>query len=257
MPYKDLKSALVKKLKLSPEAVSMRALRRKRKYGPMSTAQAYGVLGHEHGVDIDRYLAPSDVREVRQIMQQRALFDSAEMRKRTVSPTKTIVVRIGTDFQWEDPLLPERVLNDARAMADVYPYLYVFENSVREVIKRTLEKSQGENWWHACAPKDVRENVEDNKTKEQRNAWHSQRQAHEIYYTDISDLTRIITKNWPAFQPLFPNQGWVKQLVDVVAMSRHIVAHNNPLDKRDIVRIKVYFGDWSRQIQSVKHLLKP
>jgi len=258
MSLRDLKAELATRFHRAERTLQRQAKSIRDNHGPMSRELAWAVLAQDVGVDAAAYLDnPPDAAEVRKIRHERALLDSPEARKRVVSPARTILVRIGTDFELKDPLLPESVLNDARAMADVYPLLYVFENSVREVICRVLEKAHGPNWWSACAPAPVQRRVEGRKAKEGRNAWHSKRGAHEIYYTNMPDLKSIITSkaNWPAFQPLFQDQAWIIGMINAIEMSRNVVAHNNPLEKTDIGRINLYFGDWSKQIQSVKHLI--
>jgi hypothetical protein len=48
---------------------------------------------------------------------------------------------------------------------------------------------------------------------------------------------------------MFPDLTWVKSRIDSIGLSRNIVAHNNPLPNREIQRLKIYFGDWIRQLK--------
>ena len=48
----------------------------------------------------------------------------------------------------------------------VYPLLYVFENSVRDLIELVLKAKYGNDWWTAAVPLKVREAAEQLKTDE-------------------------------------------------------------------------------------------
>jgi hypothetical protein len=98
----------------------------------------------------------------------------------------------------------------------------------------------------------VRKTVEINKKAEGRNRYHSRRNAPPIYYTNIDNLGSIAMseKGCPVFKPpLFPSDKWLPSLLEKVEASRNVVAHMNPLQKRDIDRIKFNFGDWLEQIK--------
>ncbi len=141
----------------------------------------------------------------------------------------------------------------------VYLLLYLFENSVRQFIIRVLTRIHGDAWW-ATVPIDTKRKVQLRKDKERSTPWHSRRGVHEIYYTDLDDLKKIITSNdnWPYFEKLLLGQQWIRQRLEEIEMSRNVVAHSNPLAKHDMDRLTVYYGDWVRQLKSVEdHLGKP
>ena len=151
-----------------------------------------------------------------------------------------------------DPILPERINNEARQMAQqVYPKLYLLENSAREVIRRVMSGAFGKDWWKS-APAKVRANVQKRKAAERKQPWHGKRGAHEIFYTDIDDLKTIVNSNWKLFKEIFEDFNWFSNLIHVVTPSRNISSHHNPLHPDDIKRIDVYFSDWTKQISAVK-----
>ena len=94
--------------------------------------------------------------------------------------------------------------------------------------------------------------MKDRISKESANPWHGKRGSAPIFYTDIKHLFSIIKNNWPDFEDLFPNQNWIETRISEIEISRNIVAHNNPLAKRDIQRLSLYFEDWENQINIIK-----
>ncbi len=255
MSIKDLKRAIVTELGVTRQAVEARAKRNKKKL-PMCDAQAYGVVAHEIGLDISKYLDTSDVDRVRDTVYRLKLLGSPEARRKETSPTKTIVVRIGTDLQLKDPLLPPRVLSDAKAMTRVYAKLYVFENSVREVIKRVLCKKYGSAWWDQCISGKIQAKATVRMKDDERNAWHGRRGNHPIHYVDMPDLGRIIAARWKHdFKGLFHSLEWISVRLDEISRSRNTVDHHNPLRAEDRKLIELYFAHWFDQIESVKDQL--
>ena len=168
---------------------------------------------------------------------------------------KNITVNICKNISLKNPILSEKVLKEAKYMAEkVYPLLYVFENSAREMIIRVMRNSYGDNWWDidTKVSTDIRNTVKDRIAKEDRNPWHGRRGAHPIYYTDLEHLGQIVKNNWPLFKLILPTQEWFLQRVKEISHSRNPVAHMNPLSKEDVDRIKVYTKDWEKQIAQKK-----
>jgi hypothetical protein len=141
------------------------------------------------------------------------------------------------------------IKRDAEKMSEVYKNLYLFENSVRYVILSVMGLRYGSNWWETKVSKEIKDKVGKRMAAEKKNRWHSKRGVHRIFYTDIEDLCAIITTNWQDFKDMFPDLTWVKSRIDSIGLSRNIVAHNNPLPNREIQRLKIYFGDWIRQLK--------
>jgi hypothetical protein len=135
-------------------------------------------------------------------------------------------------------------------MADIYPDVYIFENLVRHIVVSELEKKHGKNWWIApnVIPSQIVKKVADRKTKEGANRWHSERGSHEIFYSDFGDLSAIISVNWNEFKVIFPSLRWIQTRLEETELSRNIIAHNNPLPKKESDRIKMFLDDLKRQV---------
>lgn len=152
-----------------------------------------------------------------------------------------------------DAALSTRRKNEAEKMAAVYPVLYAFENSVREFVDGHLTASLGTAWYDdpKVVSSAIRKTVERNKAAEGRHRYHSSRSARPIYYTNIDDLGTIMMsqKAWPVFASMFPSDKWVPSVIEKIEASRNVVAHMNPLQKKDVDRIRLNFEDWLDQIK--------
>lgn len=155
--------------------------------------------------------------------------------------------------------IPDDALTAARKaeadrMAEVYAILYTFENSVREFVDGHLTAELGKDWYDdpKVVSTEVRKTVERNKAAEGRHRYHSRRGARPIYYTNIDHLGTIThsEKGVRVFnKTLFPSDKWLPGVIEKIEASRNVVAHMNPLQKRDIDRIRMNFEDWLAQIK--------
>lgn len=213
------------------------------------------ILAFEKGIRIQKYLDPETVVQVQKAIHDgpKVIYEKVHAKAKAKSNT---IIRIGKDFQTDHPVLPKRIAEEAAKMSEIYPYFYVFENSVRNTIQRVMEKNYGQDWWNVKASNTLKKKVETRLAQEGKNRWHGKRGAHEINYVDIEDLADIITTNWQDFEKLFPSQHWVKANIEVITLSRNVVAHNNPLADDDIESVKVRFREWTNQIKDIEVILK-
>jgi len=231
------------------------AIYRKREeigYAYTKETAAY-ILASEYGIDISKYLKPEELAEVREAIRSAKMIHVA---KTPVIVKKPVVVRLDEDFKIDCPNVPESILKDAKKMSKVYPYFYVFENSIRFFIKDTLESKYGKDWWSQKVNSKIRAKAANRQKKEGRNRWHGKRGEHPIFYVDIDDLRKIITSNFDDFKDRLPDVErpieWLTNRIEEIELSRNIIAHHNPLSDDDIERVKIYFKDWIKQIANKK-----
>jgi len=62
----------------------------------------------------------------------------------------------------------------------------------------------------------------------------------------------MIINNWPAFKELKWPQHKFNTLFGDLYPLRNILAHNNPLSRDDINKIKTHAKDWFKTLQKVK-----
>jgi hypothetical protein len=164
-----------------------------------------------------------------------------------------VSVRASTDPGAVQRVLPledfsPTVRKSAMQSLPAYLAFFCLENAVRELVQERMLEQHGNGWWEDKVSVKIKQKVTDRREKEGVNRWHIQRGASEIYYTDFGDLATIITNNWTSFDDLFPDQQWVSSRLSDLESSRNVIAHMNTLDDREIGRIKMYLGDWIKQI---------
>ena len=260
---KELKKALLDKLKVSPQALSQR-VQKKKDVSPMSTEDATYLIAHENGIRIDRYLAAETVDRVRQLHVHASTKNpDSQLKQRSTQArvrkdNRSIQVRFPTGLSTSDALLPKSKLNEAIAMAKIYPLLYVLENSIRELIKRVMVAEHGEDWWDTQLTKGKLKGVRQTaanrmKSEDEKYSWHQRRGDHPIDYVDIKDLETIILAKQTHFVPnLIPDLDWFKQFMKELYPSRNVVAHMNPLDGDNVKDIELRTKRWANMIDKVK-----
>lgn len=251
MSYRELRRDLLAKLDVTPQRLSQLTKQLKQTCGPMSTQEAVCLLAHQRGLVLDRYLDESKLASIRQLATVApSPAPAPPVNRPRERAAKAVYVTIARDIKLSDPLLPRRIINDAKLMAEkVYPLLYIFENSVRQVIQQVMNRALGAQWWAAAVPKAIAARVAKRMGKEQRNAWHGKRASHPIYYADMGHLKQIVTLHWQHFALLFPDEAWFTSRFDAIAFSRNVVDHHNPLAKDDIKALQVYTSQWHKQIR--------
>lgn len=252
---KELIKAIKNKTKLSIPRIYRMIQEKKESMNHLITKeQAAALLAGENGVKIDKIIEPDALSEIRNIKGISVTpIIKPKPNNRQTEKTISIKIELPHGIKVSDPILPQNIVNDASKMAITYLKIYLFENSVRNLILKTLETKYGKNWWDAQVSTQVKKDVKDRMDKEKENRWHGKRGAHPIFYTDIGDLKSIISKNWQDFRNIIKKeQEWVKLKIDEIEFSRNVIAHNNPLSNDDIQRVEVNFKDWFKQLGSYK-----
>jgi hypothetical protein len=261
-----VKAALLAKLGVSAQRLSQLVGARKEQL-PMSTPLAVYTIAHENGIDLSKHLSGGETAEVRRLLTElRAGGDTPRPRQdgtrhkrakgRSESKREVRIVIAGEDVG-TIPGLSAAHAQEAKRMAErVYPTLYIFENSVRDLIEAVLRDACGKDWWTIAVPGAVQNTAEKHKKDEAKDPWHSPRGRRPIDYVLLNDLWAIIKHRWADFKPLFPNQAWVETLItNDMNVSRRLLAHMNPLAADDITNIDAAFRKWTKQLRGVKDKL--
>jgi len=163
--------------------------------------------------------------------------------------TQVIPVQIGSRVT-ETLMLTPGFAKEAVKMSRVYSIVYVLENSLRHLIKRTLEDKYGSDWWNkATISSDTKTKVEKRLKQEDENRWHSRRGSHRVFYTDFNDLGAIMINNWSEFKNVFKKQHLLQTRFEEIELSRNIVAHSNPLPDNEVKRLELNFNDWKSMLR--------
>jgi hypothetical protein len=116
---------------------------------------------------------------------------------------------------------------EANENANIYPHIYILENTLRDVIFERLGSLT--DWWinKKMVYEEIQNYAERIKQAEQKHPWMKDRGDHPLYYVGLYELFRIIEKNWnPHFRAVFRDlellRSWIKESVPI----RNYVAHN-------------------------------
>src|SRR5438067_261120 len=135
----ELKEHLAEKLGVGPRQLRRLVATRAVEL-PSTNEQALFVLAHENSLKLSRYLTPEQIAEVRGLVQGR-LATTGPVRangsegRRKAAPKPVVVTIAGVNIE-KLPGMTAAHAKEAKMMAEkVYPTVYVFENSVRDLIE--------------------------------------------------------------------------------------------------------------------------
>lgn len=240
----------------------------------ITTEIVFLILALEKGIDISKYEEKVIVQEVTdwhikierkktEAQTKEAISKDKDVKRKKMPKKKLSIknlksinvesdrekIRIDNNI-YSISYIPNNIINEIIPMTNIYSWVYLFENSVRNVIIKKMFK-HGENWWNTeLVSRKIRDKIKNRKKEEEKQQWHrGKRNTHSIYYTDLSDLNKIIKNNWCDFIDIFHSQDFVGALFDSVELSRNIIAHNNPLPKAEKDDLKKDIKRWFRQIE--------
>jgi hypothetical protein len=256
---KELREHLQKRL-----GVGSRQLRRliatKADELPSTKQQALFVLAHENRMRLSDYLTSEQIAEVRNLVQGRAAAapqvrgNGGGVPTRRAAAARTVSMNIDTEKYGKIPALKSSHATEAKAMAErVYPLLYLFENSLRDLIELVLKAKYGDDWWTTAVPSKVREAADELKLQEKKDTFHGKRGRRDIDYLLLTQLWKIVNHKWKDFEPFFPpGKHWVQSVIENdMNVSRRPIAHMNPLEDDDIKNVETTFRKWVRNLQAV------
>lgn len=260
-PYRTVHRALQEKLGITPRAVNMRRAKIQ-SLVPMPDDVALYLVAQREGLPIHRWV--KDATTLAQVAsfaetvagREEATAESRPSpvpRVQRVRRQSTVALTIAGLSVGGVPGLKPSHAREAKVMAEkVYPTLYIFENSVRDIIERVLAAAFGEDWWMTAVPPRVRQKAEEHKAGEASDPWHGRRGSRDLDYLLLTQLWDIIKHQWTHFAPLFPDQAWVQTIITRdMNVSRRVLAHMNPLASDDIGNVENAFRKWTRQLQAV------
>lgn len=241
----DLRAALRSKLGVTNQRISQLAQELKARL-PMDTAQAVHVLAHQRRLDVSRYLSPEETAEVRALVAQlgngsgqTTAAPASRKGPRHRADPRQALVSIESLGLSQLPGMSAAHAKEAERMSAVCAGMYVFENSLRDLIERALKANHGSEWWTKGVHKDHQKMASDRKIDEEKDPWHGKRGSRPIDYVDLVVLAKIIKRNWRLFERIFPDQAWIDSLVNHdMNVSRRPLAHMNPLADDDVANVR-------------------
>jgi len=237
---------LLRKLKVSPEAISQRAKRLKKKYGPMTTDEAVYIIAHIEGIDLAKYLPLETLDRIRSLVP-RDVKPQSSMPEDTPQKAISTKKRKGAVSY---PLVKPTFIQQAVAIGEeAYPQVVVLENSIRALIEKKLSAIRTD-WWKSLVPSSVQESVQRTIDKEKKYPYREKRGQNPLVYCNFADLKEIVIANHSEFCDVIPNLEWFKTKMDEVYMARNNLAHSVLLTKDDMTRIALFYRDWARLLEA-------
>jgi hypothetical protein len=147
----------------------------------MSTELAVYTIAFENRIDVSKELTREDTAEVRALVAQlrngqqpaSSPIPSRPLSYAPKSP-KPVTLKIADVDFGDIPALRPVHAGEAKLMSEkVYPLIYIFENSVRDLIERILSWSFGQSCWGTAAPKGPRETAQKHLDAERKDPWRS------------------------------------------------------------------------------------
>lgn len=148
-----------------------------------------------------------------------------------------------------DKILPSKILDKGKRMAESYLLIYCFENTLRIFIDQISVDKFGEDYWNKLKiPRELKDSVTSRKKSEAKNQFHSLRGDKELFYLDMDHLLKIIEQNWDVFKSLFPSQDFIRTRISETVITRNHVAHNSWISEDDYSRVLGYYKDILKQL---------
>lgn len=145
-------------------------------------------------------------------------------------------------------ILDDVHVHKAKQMAVVYSAIAAFENTVRDLVSKTLLDKFKADWWEKGVSQKIRDRAKKRMDDELQARWHAQRGQDPINYVTFGDLKNIMQNNWEIFEDLVYSLEWVAGIFEAVERSRNVIMHSGMLEKEDIERLGVNIRDWIKQI---------
>lgn len=253
-----IKKMLLKKLGITAQALSQQAQRLKQKRS-MTTEIAIYLIAHRNGIKIDKYLNDDIVEKVGQIQDKLAKTSSVTPVRNTKKTTiaKAINLKIDEKILSKAPFISSTELQSSVRMAQVFPYLYILENSIRNFIIKALSKYYGTDFWEQATNRKLRETIKYRKKNEEKNLWHQRRSVREIDYLDLDELIVLIDKvdSKLVSDNILPREGWLQSIIHDVYESRCVLCHMNLLLSDSVKLIQANYNKWCNQVNGKLELL--
>ncbi len=136
----------------------------------------------------------------------------------------------------------------AKKTSEFFHLYYCIENSIRRMIKQTLEEKHGMDWWNkANISEGVKNSVSDNIKKEKDSLMTSRSIDDPLAFTTLGELSSIIIENWEDFASQLKSKKAVGTILFQLNQIRIAVAHSNELNEHDANRLEILIKDWQHQ----------
>ncbi|MCH7561795.1 MAG: hypothetical protein IIC67_10610 [Thaumarchaeota archaeon] len=148
-----------------------------------------------------------------------------------------------------DPELVDLDIRKAgKKTSEYFNIYYCMENTIRRMIKQTMEEKHGIDWWrNSNIPEGVKNSVSDNIKKEKDSLMTSRSLDDPLQFATLGELSSIILENWDDFSEQLKSKKAVSTILFQLNQIRVAVAHSNKLSEHDANRLEILVKDWQYQ----------
>jgi len=144
----------------------------------------------------------------------------------------------------------EKLENLDDSNLEAYRLLKKLESRMRQFIEKELSEINIQ-WWKQLIPRDVKQNAEERKDKdENRKNWKFKKQPL-INYIDFTDFAKVLTQknNWKEkFQYVFRDKNKIDAQLKEIEPIRNAISHSRDLDPLEERQLKFYSEEILRSI---------
>ena len=134
-----------------------------------------------------------------------------------------------------------------------YWKLYTIENLFRIIIHSVLNAQLGPTWWANAVDPKIQGRAQNSQNRYAKRPWHTNPGSHDIYYTNLSDLSEIMRANAHLFRPVVQDiDQWIVKIQQVL-LPRNTVGHMNFPNSNDRKRIDVLYSDCQMLVSHLQH----
>lgn len=230
----------------------------------LSKDEAAYICASADGVDLHKYLTKEEVEKIRNlngqysnknIIKENSFVRKNNLKNMSNTDNKEKIFNFDKEcLDIKDSLLPQKFAEEAKKMMILYAKTYIFENSVRNVIRIIMKKKNGDNWW-SNIDANIQRKIDNRKKQEKVTPWIGRRGDDELCYSDVNDLKKIMEDNWTEFG-LLGDKNNLFSFFDLIEKIRNIIAHHNFVSKDDEDALNVYLRNWAKAVESNKNNLK-
>jgi len=221
--------------KIKPKFANEQSIRQtisniKRGNPGLTSNGAAQIFAQKYKVSVFRYLNDEDKKSISNFIPKTSFASTSGKTSKSGLRTRKRALVLPYD---------QKVVNEAEKNMEIYPYVYILENSLRKLI---IDKFANiSNWWsnNKIVKQDIQDYAKRIQDAEKKHKWVGPRGNHPIYYIGLEHLYKIIEINYnPYFKGLFDISNlktWINECVPI----RNLLAHNIPTQKTERDNIKI------------------
>ena len=140
----------------------------------------------------------------------------------------------------------EGIRKSASMMSEYYEIFYCLEVSIRQLVTRMLEDTEGPDWWNSSRIEANLKNEAKISRKKETDNGISSRSENNLDYLTFGQLGQVITSNFDLFETVLTSKSAVSRVMNQLNLLRNPIAHCCELAPDEADRLRLSVLDWFR-----------